>query len=185
MPVEITVEETPNPQTMKFNFDQNISEFSAEYKDSLKTQASPLAAKLFGFPWMSAVYIGQNFVTITKQDWVDWDVLRDPLAGLLKEHIESEEPVQLKVNLEESQSNESDTDQVKIIKSILETEIQPAVAMDGGNIIFVKYEDHVVYLEMQGACAGCPSSMMTLKDGVETRLKQALPEIQGVLAVNN
>lgn len=180
--MKVTFETTPNPATMKFNFHQKISEQSFEFPDVESTEKSPLAAKIFGFPWTSSVFLGEDFVTITKQEWVDWDVLATPLAGLLNEHLESGQPILIKLEatLDESQN---DTDVVRQIKRILNAEIKPVVALDGGDIVFVKYEAQVLYIRMLGACSGCPSSQATLKDGIEVRMKQLIPEILEVVAV--
>lgn len=180
--MKVTFETTPNPATMKFNFHQKISEQSFEFPDVESTEKSPLAAKIFGFPWTSSVYLGEDFVTITKQEWVDWDVLATPLAGLLNEHVESGQPILIKLEatLDESMN---DSDAVKQIKRILNAEIKPVVALDGGDIVFVKYEDQILYIRMMGACSGCPSSQATLKDGIEVRMKELIPEIKEVVAV--
>jgi len=182
--LKVTFEPTPNPATMKFNFNQKISAESFDFPNVESTHQSPLAAKIFGFPWTAGVYLGENFVTITKQDWVDWDILATPLAGLLGEHIESGQPVliKLKAHLDED-INDNDSDIVKQIKRILQNEIKPVVALDGGDIVFAKYEEHILYLRMQGSCAGCPSSQATLKDGIEVRMKELIPEIKEVVSI--
>lgn len=180
--MKVTFESTPNPSTMKFNFGQKISDQSIDFPNVEASERSPLAAKIFGFPWTSSVFLGEDFVTITKQDWVDWEILASPLAGLLGEHIESGQPVilHMEASLDES---ENDSETVKHIKRILQTEIKPVVALDGGDIVFSKYEDQILYIHMRGACSGCPSSQATLKDGIEVRMKQAIPEIKEVLAI--
>lgn len=180
--MKVTFEPTPNPATMKFNFGMKISDQSYNFPDVESSERSPLAAKIFGFPWASSVFLGEDFITVTKQDWVEWDILASPLAGLLGEHVDSGQPilVQLQKSLDES---ENDSEIVKQIKRLLQTEIKPVVAMDGGDIVFAKYENHILYLKMLGACSGCPSSQATLKDGIEVRMKQAFPEIQEVVAV--
>ena len=128
--MKVTFQATPNPATMKFNFNQKIADQSADFPNVEAAERSPLAAKVFGFPWTSSVFIGEDFVTITKQDWVDWDVLSAPLAGLLGEHIESGLPVLIDLI---AANDESDTDSeiVKKIKRTLQTEIKPVVALDG------------------------------------------------------
>lgn len=180
--MKVTFEPTPNPATMKFNFNQKISDKPFNFPNIESTEQCPLAAKIFGFPWASAVYLGEDFVTITKQNWVEWDILASPLAGLLNEHIESGYPILIEsiASLEED-PNESDI--IKQIKKILQNEIKPVVALDGGDIVFAKYENHILYLRMQGACAGCPSSQATLKDGIEVRIKQLLPEVREVVSI--
>ena len=180
--MKVTFETTPNPSTLKFNFGQKITDQSADFPNVEASERSPLAAKIFGFPWTSSVFLGEDFVTITKQDWVEWDILAAPLAGLLGEHIESGQPVMIELvaSLDES---ENDSEIVKQIKRLLQTEIKPVVALDGGDIVFSKYENNNLYIHMRGACAGCPSSQATLKDGIEVRMKQAFPEINEVIAI--
>lgn len=184
--IDVRSELTPNPQTLRFTVGGlMLTESPAEFKSAKETLNSPLAKKLFGFPWTAGVFIGRDFLTITKQDWVDWETLAEPLCGLIQEHLERNEPVLIKAAETGAVSAESnDTPVVQQIKQILDQEIRPAVALDGGDITFEKYEDQVVYLVLQGSCAGCPSSTMTLKQGVETRLKAAIPEIRDVVAVN-
>lgn len=180
--MKVTFENTPNPATMKFNFGAKISDASYDFPDVQSSERSPLAAKIFGFPWTASVFLGEDFVTVTKQDWVDWDILATPLAGLLGEHIESGQPVL--INLQASlDENVNDSDVVRQIKRILQTEIKPVVALDGGDIVFAKYENNILHLRMQGSCAGCPSSQATLKDGIEVRMKELIPEIKEVVAV--
>lgn len=182
-------EPTPNPQTMKFNVNRELVNEAVHFTSSLEAERSPLASKLFGFPWTAGVSIGTNFLTVTKQDWVDWDMLAEPLAGLLREHFESGEPILLENGPDKAPGSaagaydESDSPQVRLIKQLIETEIRPAVAMDGGDIIFHKYENNRVYIYMRGACSGCPSSTITLKQGIETRMKEALPEIEEVISL--
>ena len=180
--VKVTFEATPNPSTMKFNFHQKISDSSLDVPNVEIAERSPLAAKVFGFPWTSAVFIGEDFVTVTKQDWVEWNVLAAPLAGLLGEHIESGQPVLIDFVTANDES-ENDSPIVKQIKRILQTEIKPVVALDGGDIVFAKYENNILSIHMRGACAGCPSSQATLKDGIEVRFKQLIPEIKEVVSI--
>lgn len=176
---EITYETTPNPSTLKFNFGQKIADQAYDFPDAASSERSPLAAKIFGFPWTASVYIGENFVTITKQNWVEWEILASPLASLLKEHVESGLPVliELEKSLDE---NANDSEIVKKMKRLIQTEIKPVVALDGGDIVFGKYEDSILYIHMRGACAGCPSSQATLKDGIEVRIKEVFPEVKEV-----
>lgn len=185
MPENITVhaEMTPNPQTMRFVTNQVLTEQPAEFKSHQETFKSPLARKLFGFPWTAGVFIGRDFVAVTKQDWVDWETLAEPLAGLIQEHLERGELVMQQVDPVSSSASADDSDEVREIKRILDEEIRPAVAMDGGDIVFHKFEDGIVYLFMQGACAGCPSSTMTLKMGIEARLKELVPSVREVVSM--
>ena len=180
----ITWEPTPNPQSLKFLVDQPISEEILEITSMDQAKRSPLAGKILGFPWAKSVFLGKNFITVTKEDWVEWDILCDPLAALIQEHLEKGEQVLLpEISKEADTPNEKDSSAVQLIKEILQKEIQPAVAMDGGFIDFVSYKDKKVYLNLQGACSGCPSSAFTLKEGIEMRLKQSLPEIEEVIAI--
>jgi Fe-S cluster biogenesis protein NfuA len=177
-------EATPNPQSMKFIVTAEIASESCQFTSGADASRSPLAQKILGFPWASGVFIGANFVTVTKQDWVDWDIIADPLADLIKEHLQRGEGVlSIATHAAADEDESQDSPIVRHIKQILRDEIRPAVAMDGGDITFHKYEDGRVFLHMQGACAGCPSSAYTLKEGIETRLKEAIPEIQEVVPV--
>ena len=180
--IKFTFEATPNPATMKFNFNQKIADQPHNFPDIESTELCPLAAKIFGFPWTAAVYLGEDFVSITKQSWVEWDILASPLAGLINEHIESGLPVL--VQLDSDQTNDqNDSEIVKQIKKIIKNEIKPVLALDGGDIIFLKYENHILYIRMQGACAGCPSSQATLKEGIEVRIKELIPEVKEVISI--
>ncbi len=196
----VRFEATPNPQTLRFTADdavaklegQSFTEKPVEFKNAADAQFSPLAKKLFGFPWAAGVYIGRDFITVTKQDWVDWDIIAEPLAGLIEEHLASGTPIvnsrplgseNTKSADDSSNAQVGDSASVIEIKRVLNEEIRPMVAQDGGDVVFSKYEDGIVYLHMQGSCAGCPSSTMTLKMGIETRLQEAVPEIREVVAV--
>jgi NFU1 iron-sulfur cluster scaffold homolog, mitochondrial len=180
-------EETPNPQSMKFVLNKKITDEPVAFTDATEAKASPLAEKLFGFPWMAGVFIGQDFITISKQEWVDWDVLTEPLRSLLEEHLNEGQPIFAEVSASSGQSSDSvitsDDPTTQKIMEIIEKEVRPAVAMDGGDIIFQRYENNIVYLRMKGSCSGCPSSTYTLKQGIETRLKESVPEIKEVVAV--
>lgn len=182
MEITVTPESTPNPQTYMFKINQNIADQNIQFNEAAEAAKSPLATKLFGFPWTEAVYIGEDFVSLTKQEWVDWAILTEPLCGLIKEHIEKKEPVLLG-NTAEDDIDENDSEEVKLIKQVINKEIRPQVALDGGDIVFHKYENNIVYIYMQGACSGCPSSSITLKQGIEVRLQNALPEIKEVVAL--
>jgi Fe-S cluster biogenesis protein NfuA len=202
----VRFETTPNPQTLRFTADEAVAQLPGrtftekpvEYKNAAEAQFSPLAKKLFGFPWAAGVYIGRDFITVTKQDWVDWDIIAEPLAGLIEEHLESGAPV---VNVaktvetsaaatsgvvdpsDTSLAQPGDSAAVIEIKRVLNEEIRPMVAQDGGDVEFSSFENGIVYLHMRGSCAGCPSSTATLKLGIETRLQEAVPEIREVLAI--
>lgn len=184
---QITIESTPNPETMKFVANQTIAPHPQSFHSAIETAPSPLAKKLFSFPWAKTVLIGPNFVSVTKQEWVDWEVLAEPLGQLIQEHLERGEGVLVEASAdmpaEEVQTSDDPLEQ-KII-DILNAEIRPAVAMDGGDILFQRFEADTgrVYLHMRGACSGCPSSAFTLKEGIEVRLKEAIPQIHEVIAI--
>lgn len=181
---QVTPESTPNPATFKFNLGKSVNSDPFECATPAQAERSPLASKIFGFPWTASVYVGTDFITVTKHDWVDWSVLAHPLAGLIQEHMDKGEPIVVDLAvLGSNDSSADDTPIVRQIKEILNREIRPAVALDGGDITFDRYENNIVYLHMKGACAGCPSSSATLKDGIEVRLKEAFPEIHEVVAV--
>lgn len=183
--VDVFYEATPNPNSMKFIVTRQIAETSQNFTKKTGALTSPLASKLFGFPWAAEVFIGSNFLTVTKEDWVEWEILADPLSNLIKEHLENGDPVLIEVaSVDQDDNRNSDDPQiVKDIKRVLNSEIRPAVAMDGGDILFSKYEDNVLYLHMQGACSGCPSSAITLKQGIEARMQELFPEIKEVVSV--
>lgn len=182
--IQVSFENTPNPATLKFNLSVRVVDTPLDFPNAQEAQSSPLASKLFGFPWTNAVFIGPDFVTVTKQDWVDWDVLAEPLAGLIRGHLERGEPVYVDLpSHENNEDNENDSPIVKQIKRILNAEIRPVVAMDGGDIVFADYKEGILSIHMKGACSGCPSSTATLKEGIETRMKELLPEIKEVVSI--
>lgn len=173
--IKVQIEKTPNPATMTFRFSEKLLDSLSEFKTPSEAEASPLAYKIFGFPWTSSVFLGPNFVSVTKQDWVDWDVLNEPLAELIAEHINRGEPLLVTPvegeNLDEDAVLESDSDLVKEIKRTLNREVRPMVAMDGGDVSFASFTNGVLSLKMKGACSGCPSSQVTLKNGIEVRMR--------------
>lgn len=178
---KVSFESTPNPATLKFHLHQKFTEEGFDCANPSEAERSPLASKIFGFPWTSSVYVGPDFITVTKQDWVDWEVLASPLANLIQEHLNNNEPVV--ISLAATEVDENDTPIVKEIKGALNREIRPVVALDGGDIVFHKFENGILYIHMRGSCAGCPSSTATLKQGIEVRMRELFPEITEVLAV--
>ena len=177
---KVSYENTPNPQSLKFNLNHKICDQVIEFKDRQSAERSPIALKILGFPWVKSVFLGENFITITKEDWVEWDIISDPARDLIEDHFNQNGQALLPKKEELSHEN---SEEAQKIKEILDRDIQPAVAMDGGYIEFVSYEKGIVYLSLQGACSGCPSSTVTLKQGIETRLKQFIPEIKEVVDV--
>ncbi|MGZ3771986.1 MAG: NifU family protein [Bdellovibrio sp.] len=180
--ISVTFESTPNPATMKFLLHRSITTEGFECPNSEEAERSPLASKIFGFPWTSSVYIGSDFITVTKQDWVEWDFLAQPLSNLIQEHLDHNEPIVVEF-VEASDDNPEDSPVVRNIKSALNREIRPVVALDGGDVMFYKYENSILYIRMKGACSGCPSSAVTLKEGIEVRMKELFPEILEVVSV--
>lgn len=182
MATQVSIESTPNPSTMKFKFPFQVTDDGFECPSAQETDRSPLAAKIFGFPWTASVFVGPDFITVTKQDWVDWSYLSEPLAGLIQEHVDSGQAIAV-APMAPAPDEANDTPLVKQIKTVINNEIRPVVALDGGDIVFNRFENNIVYLQMKGACAGCPSSSATLKEGIEVRLKEAFPEIHEVVAI--
>jgi Fe-S cluster biogenesis protein NfuA len=184
-PVSINLEFTPNPHTLKFMVNRPLMEKgAANFTSKEKATKSPLATKLFEIPGVEAVMIGTGFITITKGITGEWDVLADRVPATMEEHLTAGLPILDADYFEEAAKLVgTETDIERRIREVLDTDIRPAVAMDGGDITFEKYEDGVVYLEMRGACSSCSHSAATLKMGVETRLKEAVPEIKEVVSV--
>jgi Fe-S cluster biogenesis protein NfuA len=184
--VYVSLEFTPNPNTLKYSVNRELLASGAANftrKEDAKDR-SPLADRLFAVPGIAAVMIGRNFVTVTKADDGDWEQVHRSASTLIEEHLSRDEPVLLGEASSSSQGAKGgDSEIERKIREILDNEVRPAVAMDGGDITFEKYEAGVVYVYLQGSCSGCPSSTMTLKMGIENRLREAIPEIQEVVAV--
>jgi len=183
--VEVSLEFTPNPNTLKFVVNQVLLEKGALNYTSLETAGnSPLAQKLFHVPGITGVMIGHNFVTISKGDDGEWDKIHQGSVDTITQHLGSGGIVaEGDVSSAPVNHTSASGETIDKIKKVLDEEIRPAVAMDGGDITFDKYEDGVVYLFLQGSCSGCPSSAMTLKMGIEGRLKELVPEIKEVVAI--
>jgi len=187
--ISIYTEMTPNPETIKFVANKLLYPGkSIDFPDAESAKPSPLATELFGFPFIKAVFIASNFVTLTKTTETDWDDVIPSVRQFLKDYLEEGKGV---INEEElaavkqSSSNEvsaDDDDVVKRIKELLDNYVRPAVEMDGGAIQFKSYNEGVVSLMMQGSCSGCPSSMITLKAGIEGMMKRMIPEVKEVVA---
>lgn len=176
-------ERTPNPNSIKWVLGEPLVApgVSAHFDEAPSGEVSPLAARLFGVSGVRGVFVASNFVTVTKAPELEWPELAEVLVGALKAHAASGEPALGPGFEAKSASSEDET--VARIRRILDDEIRPAVAMDGGDVIFAGYHDGRVELYMQGACSGCPSSTATLKLGIETRLREAVPEIVEVVAL--
>lgn len=184
--VYVSLEFTPNPNTLKYSVNrQLLAKGAISFTKKQDAEArSPLAAKLFGISGISGVMIGTNFVTVTKSDEGDWDVVHKCTSTAIEQHLGSNQPVVLEEAADRSSDHKGgDSDIERKIRDILDAEIRPAVAMDGGDITFEKFENGTVYVYLQGACSGCPSSTATLKMGIETRLKESIPEVQEVVSI--
>lgn len=181
----IQTEQTPNPATLKFLPGRVVLEQgTADFADVAAAQRSPLARRLFDIDGVDRVFLGSDFVTVTKASSQDWQVIKPAVLGGIMEHFTSGEPVLRP--LETSADNataEADDEIVAQIKELLDTRIRPAVAQDGGDIVFHSFEEGVVYLHMQGSCSGCPSSTATLKMGIENLLRHYVPEVVEVRPV--
>ncbi|HEX7968460.1 MAG TPA: NifU family protein [Stellaceae bacterium] len=182
----IQTEPTPNPATLKFLPGRAVMEQgTANFTDAAAAQRSPLAERLFTLPGVTGVFLGTDFVTVSKADGTEWFQLKPAVLGIIMEHFTSGRPVLLGTAdaAATADENEVDDEVVQQIKELLDTRVRPAVAQDGGDIIFHRYEDGVVYLHMQGSCSGCPSSTATLKAGIENMLRHYVPEVHEVRAV--
>lgn len=180
----IQTEETPNPATLKFLPGRTILENgTADFPTKESAESCLFAKILFTIKGISGVFFGSDFITLTKQDPYDWLVLKPKILGFIMDYFMHHEKVTITQENDIS-SQEEDTAIVKEIKEILDGRIRPAVAMDGGDIVFNRFEEGIVYLELQGSCSGCPSSTATLKTGIENMLKHYIPEVQEVRAVN-
>lgn len=179
----IQTEQTPNPATLKFLPGQPVMERgTANFPSADQAERSPLAMRLFAIEGVIGVFLGADFVTVAKSDALEWHVLKPPVLGALMEHLSAGQPV-IEEDENPAQTSEDDDEVVAQIKELLDTRVRPAVAQDGGDIVYHGFEDGVVYLRLQGACSGCPSSSVTLKMGIENMLKHYVPEVQRVEAV--
>ena len=182
----IQTESTPNPATLKFLPGQTVLEAGTADFPSAETAAkSPLAARIFAVSGVEGVFLGHDFVTVTKADNVDWDHIKPAILGAVMEHFQSGQPA-IEGSGEgtgHAEFSGEDSAIVGQIKELLDTRVRPAVAQDGGDITFHGFDRGVVYLHMQGACAGCPSSTLTLKMGIENLLRHYIPEVTEVRPV--
>lgn len=186
--ISIYTEMTPNPETMKFVANKLMYPGkSIDFTEDAQTAPSPLAHELFGFPFVKGVFIASNFVTITKSPEASWEEIIPTMRQFLKAYLEEGKTIIIEELVPEKKEDEvfvsdSDKDVVTRIKEMLENYVKPAVEMDGGAISFRGYEDGVVKLMLQGSCSGCPSSMVTLKSGIEGMMKRMIPEVKEVVA---
>lgn len=185
----IKTQDTPNPNTLKFLPGQFVMEEGvAEFTTKEQASASPLAEQIFSLGEIKRVFFGSDFVSVTKEEEAPWDILKTRVMAAMMDHNMTGLPL-----FKEGQSpqdkgaatiEESD-EVVKQIIELIETRVRPAVAQDGGDIVFNRFEEGIVYLQMRGACAGCPSSTMTLKSGIENMLRHYVPEVLEVRQIED
>jgi len=184
----IQTEPTPNPATLKFMPGKPVlGDGAVDFRDKSEAAASPLAQRLFGVEGVTGVFLGSDFISVTKAEGDEWQHIKPAILGAIMEHYMSGAPViadgegQAEGTPEDYDPKDEDT--VKTIKELLDTRVRPAVANDGGDIVFHGFKDGVVFLHMRGACSGCPSSTATLRHGIENLLKHFCPDVQEVRPV--
>ncbi len=183
----IQTENTPNPLTIKFIpgevvLESGIADFPTPESADGK---SPLAERLFRLDGIRGVFFGRDFVSVTKAEAKDWLVLKPLILGALFEHFTTGQKILNEAPVGKNAVSEEDSDTVRQIKEIIETKVRPAVARDGGDITFEDFDKGIVFLRLRGACAGCPSSTVTLKMGIENMLHHYIPEVLEVRAVED
>lgn len=183
----IQTEATPNPATLKFVPGQPVlASGTLDFRAEEEAQSSPLASRLFQIDGVTGVFFGSDFITVTKDD-AEWQHLKPAILGVIMEHYISGQPLIAGDGGDQENGDEffdeADTEVVDTIKELIETRVRPAVAQDGGDITFQGFREGVVFLQMRGACAGCPSSTATLKHGIENLLRHFVPEVVEVRPV--
>ena len=181
----IQTEQTPNPATLKFLPGRTVMDDGVvDFADAELAQPSPLARRLFAVDGVTGVYLGSDFISVSKREGEDWYLMKPAVLGAIMDHFMSGDPV---VEAGASLPGDTTIDEgdatVRQIKELIDTRVRPAVAQDGGDIVFHGFERGVVYLHMRGACAGCPSSTITLKNGIENLLRYYVPEVVEVRSV--
>lgn len=176
-------ERTPNPASIKWVVNRELAPagVSANFGEPVEPEVSPLAARLFAVPGVERVFVAPGFVTVTRREDLDWTDLAQPVVDALKAHVASGEPG-LGPAYEAPEAGAAGPVEERI-RAILENEVRPAVAMDGGDVVFSGYRDGVVEVVLQGSCVGCPSSTATLRFGIEARLREEIPEVTRVVSV--
>jgi Fe-S cluster biogenesis protein NfuA len=183
----IQTEHTPNPATLKFIPGKSVlGDGTVDYRSKAEAAASPLANRLFDIEGVTGVFLGSDFISVTKGE-AEWPHIKPAILGAIMEHYMSGSPVmdagEPTTQAAHEEYDPADEDTVKTIKELLDTRVRPAVANDGGDIVFRGFKDGVVSLHMRGACAGCPSSTATLRHGIENLLKHFCPDVQEVRPV--
>lgn len=182
----IQTEDTPNPNSLKFipGVDVMGDNQPVFIADKEKASISALAESLFSFDFTESIFFGSDFITITKKNDFDWQNIKPDILVTIMEFFITNNKVIKNADVNDPQINENDDEITKQIKEIINERVRPAVARDGGDIIFKEFSEGIVYLELHGACAGCPSSTITLKNGIESMLKHYVPEVMSVEATN-
>ncbi len=177
-------ERTPNPQSIKWVLSQELTTegSTANFREPVDPLVSPLAASLFAVPGVVGVFVGSNFVTVTKEEELEWTDLAQPVVDAIKAFAAGGEAA-LGPDFQATEVAGPGGEVVDRIRSVIEQDIRPAVAMDGGDVVFVSFENGTVEVMLQGSCVGCPSSTATLRFGIENRLKEAVPEVEQVIQV--
>ena len=184
----IQTEETPNPLTLKFLPNRPVMETgSAHFSSEEEAKRSPLAQRLFQIKGVTGVLFGSDFIAVTKASEKEWYILKPSILGAIMEHFVVEKPLFYPSSTRDPITKDLSSQELdaisKEIQDIIDTKVRPAVAMDGGDIIFDRFENGIVFVKMQGACSGCPSSALTLKSGIENMLKHYVPEVIEVCSV--
>jgi len=182
----IQTEGTPNPATLKFlpgcDVMNGTGQGGANFTSTEMAARSPLALRMFELDGVDGVYLGADFITITKTGEKEWETMKPLLLGAIMEHFTAGKPViEANTGVEDDDDDDAADGSIEAqIKELIETRVRPAVAQDGGDIIFDSFDNGIVYLTMQGACSGCPSSSATLKHGIENMLRHYIPEVTEV-----
>ncbi len=182
----IQTEQTPNPATLKFLPGRTVlPSGTASFPDATTAARSPLAQRLFGVEGVEGVFLGADFVTVTKSSDKEWYVLKPGILGAIMEAFASGEPISVDAaSVTGADTAQAEDDPLVLqIKELIDQRVRPAVAQDGGDIVFHRFHEGIVYLEMHGSCAGCPSSTATLKAGIENMLRHYIPEVTAVEAI--
>ncbi len=183
----IQTEQTPNPATLKFLPGCEVLPHGlVNFENADVADKSPLAQRLFNVKGVVSIMLGEDFIAVTKSDDFDWSLLKPEILTEVMDHFTTGGEVMLEGDNQDDPNAILDTDDdiIRQIKEILQSRVAPAVAQDGGHIVFDRFEEGILYLEMRGACAGCPSSTMTLKMGIENLMKHFVPEVLEVRAIN-
>lgn len=181
--IAVFVEPTPNPNSLKFVCGRQIVTGGPyEYAKVAEAGKSKLAQTLFGIAGVEGVFVGSNFVTVRKDEAASWDAIEPKALSTIEDAVSSGEPVVLEPEAKAAAARTGGSAQEHVIRHILDEEIRPAVASDGGDVQFESYEEGVLRLKLVGACSGCPSSLMTLKMGIERRLREDVPELVEVIS---